>query len=128
MLSNLEIVPVSIYLDDDRCLMWDNIYVYKTANITHVIHSRESHNYFHVVNRPPYRPNIAPIESNFYELKTAELGWRVKPEWNISSLRCHIYDICSKIGRNTKFPFHIYALWISTVLTANSSECMLYYK
>lgn len=102
MLTNLETSPSPSHLDDQRCLMWDNLSVHKTPYVTNVIHGRESNNHFFSVNRPPYRPKIAPIEFVFCEL-AAELERRVQADWTIDSLRFHIYDICSTIGRGGSF-------------------------
>ena len=61
-----------------------------------------SDNHFYSVDRPPYRPKMAPIEYVFCELAD-ELARRVRREWVIDDLRWNIYDICARIGRDGKF-------------------------
>ena len=68
MLTNLETSPVPSYLDDQRCLMWDNLSVHKTAYVANIIHGRDSNNHLFAVNTPPYRLKIAPIKFITFEL------------------------------------------------------------
>ena len=82
--------------------MWDNLALCKTAYVTNKIHGRPTHNHFFSVDRPPYRPTMAPIEFVFCEL-ASELSRRIKEHWTIDTLRLNIIDICSKIGRYGKF-------------------------
>ena len=101
ILSNIEDHPVADGYDDEKCIMWDNLSVHTTAYVTNVIRDRASHNNFYSVNRPPYRPKIAPIEYIFCEL-AAELERRCLRSWTIVDLRANIQNILSTIGRNGK--------------------------
>ena len=101
ILSNIEDHPVADGYDDEKCILWDNLSVHTTAYVTNVIRDRASHNNFYSVNRPPYRPKIAPIEYIFCEL-AAELERRCLRSWTIVDLRANIQNILSTIGRNGK--------------------------
>ena len=98
MLLNIELYPVPQDYDNKRCIVWDNLTAHKTAYVTTMIRDRPSNNHFVPVDRPPYRPKIAPIEYVFCEL-ASELAMRCQREWTINDLRANIYDICSRIGR-----------------------------
>ena len=62
-----------------------------------IICDRELVNHFYSVDRPPYRPKLAPIEYIFCEL-AAELSRRCQRDWMIDIMRANIYDILSNIG------------------------------
>ena len=54
-------------VDDYRIFMWDNLSVHKTALVHHTVESRGTGlgggaEQFEIVCRPPYQPNIAPVE------------------------------------------------------------------
>ena len=97
MLIDIEQHPVPEGYDNERCIIWDNLAAHKTPYVTTIIRDRPSNNNFYSVDRPPYRPKIAPIEYIFCEL-AAELALRCTREWNIDELRRNIYDICSTVG------------------------------
>ena len=102
ILASIESSPAPGDVDDERCLLWDNLSLHKTAYVTNKIYGRPSPNRFISVDRPPYRPTMAPIEFIFCEL-AAELARRVQESWTIDDLRQNIFNICSRIGRNGKF-------------------------
>ena len=56
MLSNLETSPVPSHLNNESCLMWDNLSVHNTPYMTHIIHGCESNAHFFAANRSSYRP------------------------------------------------------------------------
>jgi len=68
--------------DNGGCLLWDNLYLHKTAYVIHVIEGPLSFNRIILVDRPPYRQKIAPIKYVFCEV-AAEFSRRVKRRWNI---------------------------------------------
>ena len=89
--------------DDLRCFLWDNLSLHKTARVTHVIEGRNNDAHtFILVDRPPYRPNMAPIKYVFCEV-VAELARRVKRDWKTDTLRTELYDICNLISNGGKF-------------------------
>ena len=102
ILTQFETTPAPGDVDDERCFLWDNLALHKTAYVTNIIHGRPTNNHFFSVDRPPYRPAMAPIEFVFCEL-ASELSRRIKEHWTIDTLRLNIIDICSKIGRYGKF-------------------------
>ena len=102
ILRDIETNPVEGGYDDSRCVLWDNLVLHKTPYVTTKIQDRLSDNHFYSVDRPPYRPKMAPIEYVFCELAD-ELARRVRREWVIDDLRWNIYDICARIGRDGKF-------------------------
>ena len=101
-LSDIERHPVPGNFDNTRCLMWDNLAAHKTAYVTHIIRDRVSNNNFYSVDRPPYRPKIAPIEYIFCEL-AGELSRRCKRDWDVDDVRANIYQIMTELGTNGRF-------------------------
>ena len=89
ILTDLENHPVPDGFDNNRCIIWDNLNVHKTEYVTHLIRDRPTQNHFFSVDRPPYRPNIAPIEYIFCEV-LLELAGRCKRSWTIDTLRNNI--------------------------------------
>ena len=102
ILSSIENAPAPGDVDDERCILWDNLSLHKTPYVTNKIFGRPTNNRFISVDRPPYRPTMAPIEFIFCEL-AAELSRRVQEDWTVDDLRQNIFNICSTIGRNGKF-------------------------
>ena len=102
MLSDIEQNPVPGNYDDRRIVMWDNLSCHKTPYVSQKIYGRVSNNLFESVDRPPYRPKMAPIEYAFCELACA-LKTRVKREWTVADLRTNIEDICITMGYLGKF-------------------------
>lgn len=96
MLTNLNTAPVPSYLNDQWCLMLNNLSIHKTIYVTDIIHGWDSNNHFSTMNRSPYRPKILP-NFIFWGL-VVELERRFQPDWTIGSLPFHIYDNCSMIG------------------------------
>ena len=92
--TSLENEPVNGVYDDEQVLMWDGLNVHKTGLVMQTIQARPSHNVFHTVTRPPYRPKIAPIEYVFCEL-AYELNTVVKRDW--TTVELVIYDIVGHI-------------------------------
>ena len=74
----------------------------KAPYVTNIITNRVSENTYTVVDRPPYRPRLAPIEYIFCEL-ASELSRRCNREWDIATLRQNIAEICGTLGRDGKF-------------------------
>ena len=70
MLHNIELHPIPLQYDNERCILWKKIPVHKTAFVTAKIRYRVSPNNFCLVNQLPYQPKIAPIEYVFCELAT----------------------------------------------------------
>ena len=102
ILSDIEQHPVPGQSDNERCLIWDNLAVHKTAYVTHIICDRVTNNNFYSVDRPPYRPKIAPIEYIFCEL-AGELSRRCTRDWNVDDMRANIYNIMTNLGTNGRF-------------------------
>ena len=102
MLTDIEQNPVPGNYDDRRIIMWDNLSCHKTPYVSQIIYGRVSNNVFQSVDRPPYRPKMAPIEYAFCELACA-LKTRVKREWTADDLRRNIEDICITMGYQGKF-------------------------
>ena len=84
ILTSIENALAPVDADNERCLISDNLSLHKTAYVTNKILGRSSHNRFISVNRPPYRPTIAPI--GFFYL-AAELARRIKEWWTTDDLR-----------------------------------------
>ena len=101
ILTEIEDHPVQGGYDDEKCILWDNLSLHKTNYVTNIIRDRDSPNNFFAVDRPPYRPKLAPIEYVFCEL-AAELTRRCQRHWTIDIMRANIYDIVSNIGLNGK--------------------------
>ena len=102
ILNSIETAPAPGDVDDERCIIWDNLSLHKTAYVTNKIYGQPTNNRFIAVDHPPYRPTMAPIEFIFCEL-ASELSRRVQEWWTIDDLRRNIIQICSTIGRNSKF-------------------------
>jgi len=100
--SDIEQNPVPGGYDNERVFMWDGLSTHNTPYVIQTIQGRASHNIFHVVTRPPYRPNIAPIEYIFCEL-ACELDKRIKRNWTVWDLRDNIIEIMNTIGFDGKF-------------------------
>ena len=54
ILNDIENHPVPDGYDDERCIMWDNLSLHKTAYVTNIIRDRHSPNFFY--NRSPTLP------------------------------------------------------------------------
>ena len=98
ILSNIENHPAPNNVDNERILLWDNLSLHKTAYVCNMITNRESDHVFAAVDRPPYRPRLAPIEYMFYEL-SCELARRCNRTWDMDIMRQNIIEICGTIGR-----------------------------
>ena len=88
--------------DSTRTLIWDNLQSHRTAYVTNLIQDQASPNNFRLVDRPPYRPKMAPIEYCFCEI-AVRLSLRCRSDWTIQTLRHELKDICSMVGRGGKF-------------------------
>ena len=102
ILKFCETHPAPGDIDDERCLVWDNLSIYNTSSVTHKIHGHHSYNNLFVVNCPSYYPTIAPINFVFCEL-ASELSQGVKYNWMITILTANIIDMCTKLGKESKF-------------------------
>ena len=102
ILSSIEDAPAPGDVDDERCILWNNLRLHKTAYVTNKIYGRPTNNRFISVDCPLYRPPMAPIELILCEL-ASELSRRVEEGWTMGDLSWNVMDICSTIGRNGKF-------------------------
>ena len=100
--TDIETDPVPGGYDDERVFMWDGLNVHDTPYVIQMIQGRPSHNVFHTVTRPPYRPKMGPIEYIFCEL-AGELDKRVRREWRPMDLRRNICQIMDSLGFERKF-------------------------
>ena len=102
ILSSIENAPAPGNINDNQCIIWDNLSLHKMAYVINNIFGRPTRNRFISVDRPPYRPTMAPIEFTFCEL-AAELSRRVYEDWTVDNLCWNVVNIYSRIGRNDKF-------------------------
>ena len=102
VLTELETRPAPNDLDDDRCLMYDNLSSHLTPIVAQTIEGRPTQNRFYSVPRPPYQPKYGPIEYIFGQIGAA-LEKRVQPHWKLPDLKTALQDICNSIGRNGGF-------------------------
>ena len=65
ILNNIETHPVLCDYDSHKVILWDNLHTHKNPFVTHIIEDRETVNIIDLVDRPPYIPNLAPIEFLF---------------------------------------------------------------
>ena len=102
ILRSIEDDPASGDVDDECCILWDNINLHKKAYVTHLIYDCPTNNRFVSVDYPPYRPVMATIKYIFCEL-ASELSRKVQEGWKMEDLRLNVLQIYSTIGRNRKF-------------------------
>ena len=77
ILSSIESAPTPGDVDDEGCIIWDNLRLHKTVYVTNNTFGQPFPNRFFSVDRPPYRPTMAPIEFICCEL-ASELSRRVR--------------------------------------------------
>ena len=54
ILTSIENDPAEGDVDNERCFMWDNLSLHKTAYLTNTSYSHPTQNRFLSVDRPPY--------------------------------------------------------------------------
>ena len=81
---DIEENPVPGGYDGEKFFMWDNLSVHLTAMVATTLQMRPSRDRFRFVsiNRPPYRPWLAPIEYIFGEV-TKILSRRGAKDWDV---------------------------------------------
>ena len=99
ILYEFESHPAPGDVEDQRIMLWDNLFLRKTAIVTNNIYERASTNKLMFVDHPLYRPNMALIKFIFCEL-TCELACRVNYTWKITTMKENKVDIFSRITRN----------------------------
>ena len=75
ILRNIETHLVPDNYNNERCLLWKNVSLYKTSYVTTMIRDRQTMNNFYTVNKSPYRPKVAPIEDVFCEFAAELTCW-----------------------------------------------------
>lgn len=91
-------------VDRDRVFLWDNLSSHLSPIVIQTVEGRPTrpHNRFRIVQRPPYRPWLGPIEVIFCEL-ACELIRRIQDDWDLNTLEQEIRNVLSTIGRDGKF-------------------------
>ena len=97
--SDIEDNPVPGGFDAEKYFMWDNFSVHTTAMVATTLQLRPRRNDFRFVsiNRPPYRPKIAPIEYIFGEI-TNILSRKSARDWDQQRLLDEIHSACMEVG------------------------------
>ena len=99
VLSSIENDPVPGGYDNDRVLLWDNLSVHKTTMVATMVQLRPRKDEFRFIsiNRPPYQPNIAPIEYIFGMIGM-QLSQRCAKDWGLDRLVEEIHYACVHVG------------------------------
>ena len=99
--SDIEQNPVDGGYDEEKYFMWDNLSVHKTAMVTAALELRERREQFKFcpICRPPYRPDIAPIEYIFGEI-TMILSRKCAKDWDDDRLADEVHNACMVVGCN----------------------------
>lgn len=99
--SDIEDNPLPDGHDEVKFFMWDNLSVHRTDQVMATVENRASRqdHRFNVLFRPPYRPDVAPIEYIFGEINNI-LAQEVRQEWTVETLALAIHNACTQVGGN----------------------------
>ena len=100
--GSFETHPAPGDVDNERVFLRDNLSAHKTTLVYQTVEGREGPNRFRIVCRPPYRPQIAPIEYPIYDI-AYELERRIDRHDNTNTMEQMIYNIVATVGNNGNF-------------------------
>ena len=99
--SDIEQNPLPDGLDGRKIFMWDNLSVHGTALVSSTLElrpTRQQHRFI-PVPRPPYMPEIGPIEFIFGEISSI-LSRKCARHWGRANLEYKIHNACVMVGWN----------------------------
>ena len=121
LLSNIKQHPTLHNIDDERIVLWDNFSAHKTPYFLNIIQDCSSNNGSIVVDCPPYRSRLAPIEYIFCKLTPELSRWCTKERTGkilSSQIMNKLYMILFYIKAQylctvyLKYPHTIYLLYL----------------
>ena len=97
--DDIETNPVPGGFDGEKYFMWDNLSVHTTGMVCTTLQLRPLRDRFRFIsiNRPPYRPWIAPIEYIFGDI-TLTLSRKCAKDWDERRLIDEIHNACVNVG------------------------------
>ena len=101
--SDIETNPLPMDLDSRKIFLWDNLAVHGTALVHSTLEMRPTRQTHRFVNmpRPPYKPEVSPIEFIFGEISSI-LSKKCVRSWGVNELRDEIHNACMTVGQDGK--------------------------